>query len=246
VSASSEPPGTRPDDAAPAGPGSGPETTRESGILPGRVGDSSSAGTGSPDSGTGAPERAKARTVLGAGSRDMVISMLILLPIVGLVALLGRSCSFSPGGPTFDSSQMPSTDPHPTLVAAAARLGFPVREPMPPAGWRATVVNLDPAPGPARAVRISWITTGGRYLRAVQTTAAEEPLVAAETGGAPTRAVPLRAAGVSWVDYTGGNGEQAWARRDGPVEWLITGDALPAEFTALAGALVHAPVLPTR
>jgi hypothetical protein len=181
---------------------------------------------------------------LGASPRDLVISMLILLPIVGLVALLGRGCSFSPGGPTADPSSLPSVDPRPALVAAAPGIGFPLRLPSVPAGWHATVVDLGPGPADASAARVSWITDGGRYLRLVQSGAEEGALVEAETDGPPTGARPVRAAGAQWVDYTGHNGEQAWARRDGAVEWLITGDGSPAEFTALAAAVVASPPLP--
>jgi hypothetical protein len=170
--------------------------------------------------------------------------MLILLPIIGLVALLGHSCSFSPGGPTVDSSQLPTVDPHPMLVAASRTVGFPLREVVVPPGWRASVMNLEKAPGGASAVRVSWITPGQRYLRLVQTTAQEGALVAAEAGGAPTGATPIQAAGAEWVDYTGGNGEQAWARRNGQVEWLVTGDGTAAEFIALAEAITIAPPLP--
>lgn len=191
------------------------------------------------------PAAPRAKTALGAGGRDMFLSMLILLPIVGLVALLGHGCSFSPAGPTVDTSQLPSIDPRPALVAAARTAGFPVRAAVPPPGWRATVVGLDKAPAGANAVRVSWITSGGRYLRLVQTTADEGALVTAEAGGAPTGASPIQAAGAQWVDYTGGNGEQAWARRDGGVEWLITGDGTRAEFGALAEAVTAAPPLPT-
>jgi hypothetical protein len=184
---------------------------------------------------------------LGVGGRGMFLSMLILLPIVGLVALLGHSCSFSPGGPTVDSSQLPTVNPHPTLVAASRTVGFELREAVPPPGWRTSAVDLAKAPGGANAVRVSWITPGGRYLRLVQTTwssTADGALVAAEAGGSPTDARPIQAAGAPWVDYTGGNGEHAWARRDGQAQWLITGDGLPSEFTALAEAVTAAQPLP--
>lgn len=183
---------------------------------------------------------------LGASPRDLVISMLILLPIVGLVAMLGRGCSFSPGGPTADPSSLPSIDPRPALLAAAPGIGFPLRLPTVGSGWRATVVDLNRAPGDLRAARVSWITAGGRYLRLVQSGAEEGALVAAETEGPPTGARPVQVAGTQWVDYTGQNGEQAWAHRADGVEWLITGDGQPAEFAALAGAVQVAPPLPTE
>jgi hypothetical protein len=97
-------------------------------------------------------------------------------------------------------------------------------------------------------VRIGWITAGGRYLRLVQTTAAEGALVIEETatkgGGPPIARGPVQVAGQQWVDYTGSNGEQAWVRAANGVTWLITGDGTVDEFTALARAIEVAPPLP--
>jgi uncharacterized protein DUF4245 len=195
-----------------------------------------------PPSGAG---RARRMSALGARPRDMVISLLILLPMVGVVALLGRSCSFSPGGPTVDPSAMPRVDVHGPLVAAAREVPFAVREPSLPAGWRANSVDQRPAPGGASAVRIGWVTDGGRYLRLVQTSSAtdEGALVAAETEGPPTAAQPVDVAGAAWVRYTGGNGEQAWARQVDGARWLITGDGDEPEFRLLATAVAAAPPL---
>jgi hypothetical protein len=191
-------------------------------------------------------QRKKPTTTLGAGPRDMLISMLILLPIVGLLAFLGRGCSFSPGGPTVDPSATPTVDTRHALAAAAHQVAFPLRDPAVPPGWRANVVDQRKAPGDVDAVRVGWITAGGRYLRLVQTTAEEGTLVAAETGGPPSSAAPVQAAGRSWVDYTGANNEQAWAYRADGVEWLITGDGIVPEFQVLAAAVAEAPPLPTN
>lgn len=174
----------------------------------------------------------------------MLISMLVLLPVVGLFAFLGRGCSFSPGGPTVDPSAVPSVEFAPVLVAVARQVPFPVRIPVTPAGWRATSVDRRPAPGDAAAVRVSWLTAAGRYLRLVQSNAEEGALVADETAGPPTSAAPVRVGGADWVAYRGANGEQAWAHRDGAVEWLITGDGVAAEFQALAQGVAAAPPLP--
>lgn len=184
-------------------------------------------------------------SALGARPRDMMISMLILLPLIGVFALLGRGCSFSPGGPTVNPDAMPRVDVHGPLVAAARALPFPVREPSLPATWRANSVERRPAPGGAGAVRVGWVTDGGRYLRLVQTASStdEGALVAAETGGPPRAAEPVDVAGSAWVRYTGGNGEQAWARQAGDARWLITGDGVEPEFRLLATAVAAAPPL---
>lgn len=174
----------------------------------------------------------------------MLISMAILLPIVALMALLGRACSFSPGGPSVDPSAMPTVDAHPALVAAARHVPFPLREPALPPDWRANLVDERAEPGGAPAVQVGWLTPAGRYLRLVQSTAEEGALVAAATAGPPGAARPVDVGGLTWVDYRGANGEQAWAHAGEGVEWLITGDGVPAEFQVLASALAAANPLP--
>jgi hypothetical protein len=172
-----------------------------------------------------------------------LISMAILLPIIGLVALIGRGCSFSPGGPTVDPDSVQAIDPKPALVGAARQLGFPVRLPPVPTGWRSTAVDLRPAPGNQPAARVSWITAGGRYLKLVQTRAEEGPLVMAEGRGAPTGAGPVTVGGAQWVVYTDANNERTWARRVDGIQWLVTGDGQQDEFTALATAMASTPPL---
>ncbi|HEY4006000.1 MAG TPA: DUF4245 domain-containing protein [Pseudonocardia sp.] len=188
---------------------------------------------------------ARPRTVLGAGPRDMILSMLVLLPIVGLVALIGRGCSFSPGGVSVDPSSMPTVDVHAIYTEAARRLPFPIREPATPVGWRASSSDQRLAPGGASAVRVGWITDGGRYLRLVQTPAEEGALVVAETGGGPPTANgPVTVGNQQWVDYTGANSEHAWVSHADGVTLLLTGDATPDEFHTLAEAAQRAVPLP--
>lgn len=197
-----------------------------------------------------AGEPAKRQNPLGARPRDMVISLLLLLPLVGFMALLGRSCSFSPTGPTVDPNgpaARAQVNPHPPLGAAARRVSFPVREPATPAGWRVTSVDQRPGPGGAGAVRVSWLTGGGKYLRLVQTAAGtdEGALVTEETAGPPRGpAAPITSAGGQWVGYPGGNGEPAWTRTAEGARWLITGSGTPEEFQALASAVTAAAPLP--
>ncbi|WP_051581426.1 DUF4245 domain-containing protein [Pseudonocardia acaciae] len=186
------------------------------------------------------PTRAKRGSALGARPRDMVLSLLILLPVVALFALFGSRCSFSPAGPTVDPSALPRVDVHAGLVRAARQVPFAVREPSVPAGWRANSVDQRKAD----TVRVGWVTEGGRYLRLVQSSAEEGALVAAETGGPPRAAAPIDVAGVAWVRYTGGNGEQAWVHQADGVRWMITGDGLEPEFQRLATSVAAAPPLP--
>jgi hypothetical protein len=177
--------------------------------------------------------------------RDILLSIVVLLPVIGLVALVGRGCSFSPGGPTVDPDSAPRVDATPALVAAARQLPFPVRDPAVPPAWRANSTDRRPAPGDQSAVRVGWLTDGGRYLRLVQTAPApdEAPLVTAETQAPPQALGVVDVAGRTWVRYAAPRGEEAWVTTADGVRWLITGDGTEADFRTLAGAVAAAPPL---
>ncbi|MGQ0481391.1 MAG: DUF4245 domain-containing protein [Pseudonocardia sp.] len=185
-------------------------------------------------------------------SRDILLSVLVLLPLIGLVALVGRGCSFSPGGPTVDDSAAPRVDAAAALADAARGLDFPVRVPEVPPTWRANSTDRRAAPGGAGAVRVGWLTDGGRYLRLVQADprpgpgqpADEGPLVAAETKGPPDARGVVTVAGQPWVRYQAPNGEQVWVRTAAGVRWLVTGSGTEAEFRTLAAAVSAAAPLP--
>ncbi len=183
-----------------------------------------------------------------------MLSILVLLPLIGLVALVGRGCSFSPGGPTVDDSAAPRVDARAALADAARGLDFPVRVPELPPTWRANSTDRRSAPGGAGAVRVGWLTDGGRYLRLVQASivetakpgrpADEGPLVAAETKGPPEARGVVTVADQPWVRYQAPNGEQVWVRTADGVRWLVTGSGTEPEFQTLAAAVGAAPPLP--
>ncbi len=176
----------------------------------------------------------------------MLISIVVLLPVIALIALAGRGCSFAPAGPTVDESSMPKVDARAALITAARRMRFEIRSPVVPPGWRANSTDQRPAPGAASAVRVGWVTADGHYLRLVQTAAAgdEGPLVAAETSGAPSARGVVAVSGADWVRYAAPNGEQAWVGTADGTRRLITGDGTEQDFEALAAAVTAAPALP--
>jgi hypothetical protein len=179
-------------------------------------------------------------------ARDILLSIVVLLPLIGLVALFGRGCSFAPAGPTVDPGSAPKVDATATLVTAAGQLPFPVRAPRLPATWRANSTDRRPAPGGLPAVRVGWITESGRYLRLVQTgpTGDEAALVSSETQGAPQALGVADSGGRQWVRYAAPRDEQAWVTSADGARWLITGSGTEAEFRTLAAALGAAAPLP--
>jgi hypothetical protein len=180
--------------------------------------------------------------------RDMVVALGILAVIILVIAGTTGSCSFSPGGPTVDDSRLPVVDAPAELAAIARTTPFPVRVPAVPAGWRSNGVDQDRVPVPNgapdaanRSVRVGYLTPQDRYLRLVQTDAAEDALLATEAGKQPALGAGAKdVSGLHWVVYTRDGGEPIWiAAVPGatPTRALITGSGTDDDFTALAAAL---------
>jgi hypothetical protein len=192
-----------------------------------------------------APPVKPARSALTV--RDMLVALAVLAAIILVVAGTAGSCSFSPGGPTVDDSRLPVVDAPAELAAIARTTPFPVRVPAVPAGWRSNSVDQDRVPVPNgppdaanRSVRVGYLTPQDRYLRLVQTDAAEDALLATEAGKQPALGSGARdVAGLHWVVYTRAGGEPIWIATvpgDIPTRALITGSGTDDDFAALATA----------
>jgi hypothetical protein len=175
------------------------------------------------------------------GMRDMVLSMVVLA--VGVLVLAGISTgfSFSPGGVSVNTSNLPTVDVPAELRAAVGQVTFPIREPRLPDGWRPNSDSVDSL-GPAKAVRVGWITSGGRYLQLSQSNATPSALVRVAAGLAD--GVSVSATGTEtvnstkWTVYPGVRSEQSWVVDLGSVRLFITGNGTTAEFRTLAVAVL--------
>lgn len=181
--------------------------------------------------------------------RDMIMALGVLLAVILVSGGITRSCSFAPTGPTVDSSRLPVVDAPAEL--RALRVPFPVRIPAVPPDWRSNSVGQDIVDG-ARVVRTGYITSQGRYLRLLQSDAAEEALLAVETGRAPIAASgPVDVGGQRWVVYPRAEREPLWvaevATPDAPpLRLLITGSADENDFRVLAGAAAAGELVAPR
>lgn len=188
------------------------------------------------------PGRARGSGRFSSGMRDMLLSMLVLAVAVLILAALTRSCSFSPGGPSTDSSSLPTVNVPAELQAAAGQVKFPLRQPQLPAGWRAnsdSVDHLGPN-GANQAVRIGWIAPDGRYLQVSQSDASALDLVrsVAALGDnaniAPTGTETVN--GTRWTSYPGVRDELSWVTDLGTDRLFLTGNGTTADFRTLATA----------
>ena len=195
--------------------------------------------------------------------RDMFWSLAPL--VIGCILLAGLvgMCSFQPG--RNHEGAIPAYDVVAALHADATTLGFPIRLPVLPAGWRpnsggrAGIENgrTDPSTGQrlnAAKSTVGYISPTGMYLSLTQSNADEQNLVASiHSAVFPSGAVDV--AGTSWVVYqaagqSGSDGEPIWTTTltgpAGRTQIAITGAGSPEEFRTLAAATQSQPPLPAR
>ncbi len=189
-----------------------------------------------------------------------------LIPLViGCILLAGMvgMCSFQPS--SGNKAVIPSFDAAQALRMDAATLGFPIRQPHLPDGWRSNsgsrggIENgrTDPSTGQrlnAPTSTVGYISPTGMYLSLTQSNADEDKLVRSIHPSAyPTGAVDV--AGTNWVVYQGdgqrgADAEPVWTTRltgpSGATQIAITGAGSTDQFRTLASATQSQPPLPSR
>jgi hypothetical protein len=186
----------------------------------------------------------------------------LVLACIALAGLVGM-CSFQPRGPQMGT--VPAYDAATALKADAQTLGFPIRLPRLPDGWRPNSGSrsgleggrTDPVSGQqvrARVSRVGYIAPTTMYVSLSQSDADEDKLVRSiHADMIPTGTQDV--AGVQWVVYEGssgggGRGEPVWTTRlggpDDGTQIAITGAGSADEFRTLAKATQSQPPLPTR
>lgn len=198
-----------------------------------------------PETEPGTAQQAR-RSLRGRlGMRDMLLSMVVLAVGVLILAAISQGFSFSPGGPSTNTSNLQPVDVSGELQAAVGQAKFPLREPRLPAGWRANSDSVDAIGGNGtdQAVRIGWISPGGRYLQLSQSNATALDLVRSAAGlgtdvpVASTGTVTVN--GTQWTVYPGIRSESSWVVDLGPVRLFITGNGTTDEFHTLAVAALN-------
>ncbi len=180
--------------------------------------------------------------------------MPLILGCIVLAGLVGM-CSFSPSGPGSEGA-IPTYDAAGALQADADAVGFPVRLPNLPEGWRANSGARDgieagrtTAAGKQNAVasRVGYIAPSKMYVSLTQSNADETALVQSIQNAvypAGTQDVD----GVPWVVYQGGEGtEPVWTTRlkspGGDTQLAISGAGSAEDFRTLAAATQSQPPL---
>lgn len=188
-------------------------------------------------------------------SKDMIMSLLVLLVLVALVVTSSRNCSIGLTGGASDD-KTPPFDVHTALSADAGAMPFPVRQPVLPSNWKPNSGTTGQA-GDKPISTVGWITPTGFYLGLSQTDAGESALLPSlnptrdkdgELAGTGSREIEGR----RWVTYVTGDRlapsagvRQAWVADFGDVRIGLSGKATEADFTTLARAVGQATPLPS-
>jgi hypothetical protein len=184
------------------------------------------------------------------GTKDMVMTMAVVLVVVGLIAVYGNNVSFAPGGQAAEGP-VPTADVIGGFSHAKATMDFPITVPDGvPAEWHPNSLSVsDPnvsndgivRVGTLKAVRGGWITPQDAYIQLVEADGDIPQVLASEFGQARQVSGTVDAGGATWSVTSGVRAEIAWTRTaSGGTTLLITGNASEDEFRTLAQALTAA------
>lgn len=184
-------------------------------------------------------------------TRDLIISLGVLLVVMFFSVGFTGLCSFNPGSAD-RSGPVQEVDIDTILKTDARGLGIPVRLPALPDNWepnsgRRTMVDNEPSS------KAGWVIDERAFLALTQTVAELKDAVDDEDGEyreeTDTFVVPASKSStgveVTWQIWTGDDVRQIWAADLGDVRLLISGTATPEQYRTMAEAAVKAQPLET-
>ncbi|MBY0442073.1 MAG: DUF4245 domain-containing protein [Mycobacteriaceae bacterium] len=202
------------------------------------------------------PAARPAKARLLQDGRDMFWSLVPIVAACVVLAGMVGMCTFTLG-PT-NRGPVPSYDVAAALRADAGTLGFAIRVPRLPEGWRPNsgsrggIENGRTDPSTGRPVHAATSTVGylsptGMYVSVTQSNADEAKLVAwIHPAMYPTGTVDVD--GIAWIIYQGESAEPVWTTRlggpAGSTQIAITGAGDVEQFRTLAAATQSQPTLP--
>lgn len=173
------------------------------------------------------------------GSRDIILSLLVLGVVIFVVIFPTGLCTFNPGAP--ENGPIPEADVPTYLQMESSRLPFEIRDVDIPEGWTANSTRATVVDGHQSSI-IGFVTDNGTFVQLLQTDA---PLDALPNDGEPrTQGDPVETNGVTWnVDEGVDDGVRTtWVADDGDIRFEIKGSASPDDYRILAERAVDAPV----
>ncbi len=188
-------------------------------------------------------------------SKDMIMSLLVLMALVAVVVVSSRNCSIGLTGGAADD-KIPPFDVSAALRADAAAMPFPIRQPVLPSKWKPNS-GTGGQVGDKQVSTVGWITPSGYYLGLSQTDATESALLPTLNPNADKDG-PLAGTGrreidrLTWITYVAGDRlapgdgvRKVWVADLGDVRIGLSGRSSEDDFTTLARAVAQARPLPS-
>lgn len=189
---------------------------------------------------------------LFSNTRDLIISLGILVVVMVFSVAFTGMCSFNPG-PADKEGPVQEVDIETILKTDAQGLSVPVRLPALPDGWEPNSgrrVSVDDVP----SSMAGWVIGEKDYISLTQTSAELEAAVddmdekddgiREETGEHVTPASSSSTGReVTWQIWTGDDARPLWAADIGDARLLLSGTAGEDQFATLADATVKAQPL---
>jgi Protein of unknown function (DUF4245) len=162
----------------------------------------------------------------GHGTRDMAISMVVLLVPLAIVFVISRL--LGGGDPVV-------VDASPALSQAAA--AFPIGTPHGLAsGWRPVSATFG-AENDGKALRIGYVTPVGGAVQLIESTETVDGLLVRELGDNTRPTGPVMINGTAWRSFDVRTNEKALVRTDSGRTDIVIGKAGPDELRTLATAV---------
>jgi hypothetical protein len=178
------------------------------------------------------------------GTKDMVMTMAVVLVVVAFIALYGSRVIFAPGAQPV-SGDVPTADVIGGYRHAQESMDFTVTVPTGiPSSWHpnsfTTSSPTTDGAGTLPTVRGGWVTPDGAYVTLIESSGDEGQVLQNEIGSVGDSDAKTRAGGATWTVTDGRRSELAWIRTAGGTTLLITGNAPEQDFVTVAESVAAA------
>ena len=164
-------------------------------------------------------------------TKDILLTLGVLLLVTFFTVGFTGLCSFNPGGPD-KSGPVREVDAHSFLTLEARGMNFPLREPKMPEGWvpnsaRRSQVGAEPAP------LVGWVIDGERYISLRQTSADFKAATQPDQHFREAAGTE-EAGGLTWHVYKGEDARPIWVADAGETRLILEGMASHEDMATAA------------
>ncbi|OFT88597.1 DUF4245 domain-containing protein [Corynebacterium sp. HMSC28B08] len=168
-------------------------------------------------------------------TKDMILSLGVLLLATFLTVGFTGLCSYNPGGPD-KTGPVQEIDAKTALTMDARSLSVPIRYPEMPDNWvpnsaRRTSVGQEPSS------LVGWVIDGEKYISLTQTKA-DMKTVMKPKDDPREETEKKQISGVEWTVLRGEDARPLWVADRGDVRWMIEYMGQDADAQQLAEQLV--------